>query len=99
MTRVTGPLEETASDTARRAAAEAAQRVEALRTEIRRHERLYHVENRPEITDAEFDRLMRELQELEALHPELASSESPTRRVGGAPAEGFETVTHTRPIE
>ena len=98
MTRVTGPAEEKASEAARRVAAEAAQRVEALRTEIRRHERLYHVENRPEITDAEFDRLMRELQELEALHPELDSSESPTRRVGGAPAEGFESVTHTRPM-
>jgi DNA ligase (NAD+) len=90
MTRVTEPAEEKAL--------EAAQRVEVLRTEIRRHERLYYVDNRPEITDSEFDRLMRELQELEALHPELASSESPTRRVGGAPAEGFETVTHTRPM-
>jgi DNA ligase (NAD+) len=98
MARVTGPAEERAAEAARRVAAEAAQRVEALREEIRRHERLYHVENRPEITDAEFDRLMRELQELEALHPELASPESPTRRVGGEPAEGFETVTHTRPM-
>jgi len=98
MTRVTGPAEERASEAARRVAADAAQRVEALREEIRRHERLYYVENRPEITDAEFDRLMHELQELETSHPELGSPDSPTHRVGGAPAEGFETVTHTRPM-
>ena len=50
----------------------ARRRVEALREDLRRHERLYHVDNKPEITDAEFDRRMRELQELEAAHPELA---------------------------
>lgn len=71
---------------------------EALRKEIRRHERLYHVENRPEITDAEFDRLLRELIALEAEHPELASPESPSRRVGGAPGEGFATVAHAQPM-
>ena len=77
---------------------DAARRVAALRDEIRRHERLYHVEGRPEITDAEFDALMRELLELEAAHPELASDESPSRRVGGAPVEGFATVVHARPM-
>jgi DNA ligase (NAD+) len=77
---------------------DAARRVTALRDEIRRHERLYHVEGRPEITDAEFDALMRELLELEAAHPELASDESPSRRVGGAPVEGFATVVHARPM-
>ncbi len=76
----------------------ARRRVEALRDELRRHERLYHVENRPEITDAEFDRMMRELQELEAAHPELASPDSPSRRVGGEPAEGFATVEHVQPM-
>ncbi|HWZ86875.1 MAG TPA: NAD-dependent DNA ligase LigA [Thermoanaerobaculia bacterium] len=72
--------------------------VEALREQIRRHERLYYAEARPEITDAEFDGLMRELIELEAEHPELASDDSPSRRVGGEPAEGFATVTHAQPM-
>ena len=74
--------------------AAARRRAEALREELRRHERLYYVENRPEITDAEFDRLMRELAALEHAHPELASPDSPSRRVGGEPAEGFATVVH-----
>jgi DNA ligase (NAD+) len=73
-------------------------RVEALREDLRRHERLYHVDNKPEITDAEFDRRMRELQELEAAHPELQSADSPSRRVGGEPAEGFATVPHAQPM-
>ena len=70
-------------------------RIEELAGALRRHERLYYVENRPEITDAEFDRLMRELVALEAQHPELASADSPARRVGGEPAEGFATVEHS----
>ena len=78
--------------------AAARERVEALRDQIRRHERLYYVEARPEITDAEFDGLMHELIELEAGHPELASDDSPSRRVGGEPAEGFATVTHAEPM-
>lgn len=69
-------------------------RARALRDEIRRHEHLYYVENRPEITDVEFDRLMRELVELESRYPELATPDSPARRVGGEPAEEFATVTH-----
>jgi DNA ligase (NAD+) len=73
-------------------------RIEGLREDLRRHERLYYVDNKPEITDAEFDRRMRELQELEAAHPELASEDSPSRRVGGAPAEGFATVVHAQPM-
>ncbi len=76
----------------------ARRRVEALRDDLRRHERLYHVDSKPEITDAEFDRRMRELQKLEAAHPELASADSPSRRVGGEPAEGFETVAHVQPM-
>jgi DNA ligase (NAD+) len=73
-------------------------RIEALREEIRRHERLYYGEGRPELTDAEFDGLMRALIALEAEHPELASDDSPSRRVGGEPAEGFATVTHAEPM-
>jgi len=73
-------------------------RAEKLRAEILRHERLYYVESRPEVTDAEFDRLMSELAELERLHPGLATPDSPTRRVGGEPAEGFATVEHRHPM-
>jgi DNA ligase (NAD+) len=73
-------------------------RIEALREEIRRHERLYYGEGRPELTDAEFDGLMRALIALEAEHPELASDDSPSRRIGGEPAEGFATVTHAEPM-
>ena len=73
-------------------------RAEELAEEIRRHERLYYVESRPEITDAEFDRLMRELAELESAHPDLASADSPSRRVGGEPAKGLATITHAEPM-
>ena len=73
-------------------------RVDALREEIRRHERLYYIESRPEITDAEFDGLMRELVNLEEAYPELARADSPSHRVGGAPAAGFETVSHAQPM-
>src|SRR6185436_11491443 len=73
-------------------------RAAELAEEIRRHERLYYVHGTPEITDAAFDQLMRELSALESRYPELASPDSPTRRVGGAPAEGFQTVEHSQPM-
>lgn len=76
----------------------AERRIRELAEEIRRHERLYYVENRPEITDAEFDVLMRELTTLEEQHPALARPDSPARRVGGAPAESFATVEHRVPM-
>ena len=60
-------------------------RVRKLREAIERHNRLYYVEDAPEITDAEYDALFRELQALEAEHPELRSADSPTQRVGSAP--------------
>ncbi|RLS53166.1 MAG: NAD-dependent DNA ligase LigA [Planctomycetota bacterium] len=69
-----------------------------LRSEIERHNRLYYVEARPEISDLEFDRLLKQLQKLELEHPELASPDSPTRKVGGAPIEGFVTVEHRLPM-
>src|ERR1700686_5026493 len=78
--------------------ADAERRIRELAREIRRHERLYYVERRPEITDAEFDGLMRELVALETGRPELALADSPGRRVGGAPAEGFATVEHRVPM-
>jgi DNA ligase (NAD+) len=70
----------------------------ALAGEIARHSRLYHAEDRPEISDAEYDALFRELQELERAHPDLADPESPTLRVGAPPAEGFATVPHRVPM-
>ncbi len=75
-----------------------ADRARALRDEIRRHEELYYVHANPEISDAEFDALMRELQELEASFPDLLTADSPTQRVGGRPVEGFATVVHMVPM-
>src|ERR1700739_584735 len=72
--------------------------VEKLREEIRHHEYLYYVLDAPEISDAAFDKLLNRLKELEAGHPELATSDSPTVRVGGAPREGFQTGQHARPM-
>src|SRR3982074_2371982 len=69
--------------------------IEHLRDELHRHEHLYYVLDRPEITDAEYDAMMRKLQEMEARHPELASPNSPTQRVGGKPREGFTKVRHS----
>ena len=70
--------------------------IDSLRDEIRRHERLYHEMDSPEISDAEFDGLMRELRALEAANPALAADDSPTQRVGGAPSAGFAEATHRR---
>src|ERR1039457_5610326 len=75
-----------------------AREIEKLRDELRRHERLYYVLDQPEITDAEYDALMRELRDLEARHPELASPDSPPGRVGGKPREGFVKVQHSSPM-
>src|SRR5438876_11154976 len=69
--------------------------VETLRAELRRHEHLYYVLDQPEITDAEYDAMMRRLTELEKAHPELAAADSPTQRVGGKPREGFIKVLHS----
>lgn len=71
------------------------QEIEALRDEIRYHNKLYYVDNNPEISDAEYDRLMQKLQELETAYPELITPDSPTQRVGATPLGEFETVTHT----
>lgn len=69
-----------------------------LRKEILRHERLYYVDAAPEISDYDFDQLMRRLQQLEEEHPQLRSPDSPTMRVGGEPVTGFETVVHDPPM-
>jgi DNA ligase (NAD+) len=68
---------------------------QALRETLRRHEHLYYVLDSPEITDAEYDALMRQLDALEKAHPELVTPDSPTQRVGGKPREGFVKVRHS----
>jgi DNA ligase (NAD+) len=73
-------------------------RIEELRRLIEHHNYKYYIENEPEISDLEFDRLMKELQDLEARHPELVTPDSPTRRVGGQPIEGFRQVPHAVPM-
>ena len=73
-------------------------RMDALRREIEHHNYQYYVLDDPEIPDAEYDRLMRELQALEARHPDQITAESPTQRVGGEPLEGFAEVAHRVPM-
>lgn len=73
-------------------------KIEALRDQIRRHERLYYVEHDPEISDFEFDQLMRRLVELEEKDPSLVTPDSPTQRVGGEPVGDFATVEHSPPM-
>jgi DNA ligase (NAD+) len=74
------------------------ERAARLRDEIRLHEHRYYVLDRPSISDAEFDRLMKELKRLETEHPEIITPDSPTQRVGGAPRKGFETRRHNPPM-
>jgi len=73
-------------------------KLEKLREQIRHHNYRYHVLDDPEVPDAEYDRLMRQLQALEAEHPELVSRDSPTQRVGDAPISAFGTVQHELPM-
>jgi DNA ligase (NAD+) len=75
-----------------------AHRAAELRRLIDSHNYKYYVEDKPEISDKEFDRLLKELEDLEAAHPELITPDSPTRRVGGQPIEGFQTVHHRVPM-
>src|SRR5919112_2254047 len=73
-------------------------RITSLRNEIRHHEERYYIHNAPEISDEEFDRLLHELERLEADHPDLVTPDSPTQRVAGRPVEGFETVERISPM-
>lgn len=73
-------------------------RAEQLRAEIAKHDRLYYVEQKPVISDQEYDKLYRELRDLEAAHPELRTADSPTQRVGNEMDGDFETVPHRRPM-
>lgn len=72
--------------------------IEQLRDEIRQHDERYYVDAKPTISDLEYDKLMERLKLLEAEHPELASADSPTQRVGGEPIAGFRTLPHARPM-
>ena len=78
--------------------ARAMARIATLRKDIAFHEKKYYVNNDPQISDNEFDRLVRELKDLEAAYPDLVTPESPTQRVGEKPVEGFETVRHAVPM-
>ncbi|MCR4319799.1 MAG: NAD-dependent DNA ligase LigA [Candidatus Brocadiaceae bacterium] len=73
-------------------------KIQQLRDTIRYHDRKYYVENNPEITDYEYDQLLKELQRLEKLHPELITPDSPTQRVGGEPITQFPTIEHRVPM-
>jgi len=75
-----------------------ATRIDELRRQIRHHEDRYYIDSTPEISDAEFDELMHELQRLEREHPDLVTLDSPTQRVGGRTAEGFASVRHAEPM-
>jgi DNA ligase (NAD+) len=73
-------------------------RIDELRAQIERHNYRYYIEDNPEISDLEFDRLMNELQDLEKQHPEFITPDSPTQRVGGQPIEGFRQAVHAVPM-
>src|SRR6476659_1112619 len=73
-------------------------RISQLRNEIRYHEERYYIHNAPEISDEAFDRLLHELEQLEAEYPDLVTPDSPTQRVAGRPTEGFATVRHLQPM-
>src|SRR5580765_1933064 len=74
------------------------ERIRELREAIRHHEQRYYIHNDPEISDEEFDRLLHELERLEAEYPDLVTTGSPTQRVAGRPVEGFATVEHVAPM-
>jgi len=76
----------------------AAGQAEALRAAIRHHEHQYYVLDSPEVSDAEYDALVRKLQALETEHPEIIAPDSPTQRVGGKPREGFQKLPHSSPM-
>ncbi len=77
---------------------EAKKKIEILRSELERHNRLYYLEVKPEISDHDYDRMMRELQYLEHIFPEMVTPDSPSQRVGGAPLEKFRTIEHQVPM-
>jgi DNA ligase (NAD+) len=91
-------MAEPSNPTPANAAPDPAQRAEFLRAQLRHHEHLYYVLDAPTIADADYDALMNELKRIESDHPELLTPDSPTQRVGGKPADGFQKVRHSRPM-
>lgn len=77
---------------------QAQQRIEALRKAIRHHDYLYYAKDRPEISDTDYDRLFRELFDLESAHPDLVTSDSPTQRVGAPPLDELQKAVHEKPM-
>jgi len=77
---------------------DAKKEIETLKSVIRKHDRLYYVDNAPEVSDGEYDRIYRKLKDLETEHPSLVTPDSPTQRVGGEPSKGFSTVKHIVPM-
>src|SRR5205085_12234815 len=103
--RAPSPLDERAEQPARlpglcyiRAAMSVAERADELRKQLREANYRYYVLDTPTISDAEYDRLFRELSELEAANPELRTPDSPTQRVGAQPSDKFAKVQHRRPM-
>ncbi|MBI5701280.1 NAD-dependent DNA ligase LigA [Candidatus Saganbacteria bacterium] len=78
--------------------AQAKKQIDLIREQIRKHNYLYYVLDKPEISDSEYDRYFRQLRDLEGRHPELITPDSPTQRVGGAPLKSFNTVKHKTPL-
>ena len=91
-------MSETRSSGAAHSLEKASKKIDSLRDELRHHEYQYHVLDSPEISDADYDVMMRELRALEGQHPELITPDSPSQRVGGKPKEGFAKVEHSRPM-
>jgi DNA ligase (NAD+) len=91
-------MAERAAVTEQRAFEDARERVEELRTEIRRHDYLYYVLNQPEVGDTQYDLLLRELRDLEERFPELVTPDSPTQRVAGTPTAEFGVIEHREPM-
>src|SRR5690625_338319 len=79
--------------------AETVAEVQRLRGELQRHNYRYYVLDDPEIPDADYDRMMQRLQELEKQHPQLITADSPTQRVGATPLSAFASVTHEMPMQ
>src|SRR2546429_384168 len=75
-----------------------AREIETLREQLRHHDELYYVHSNPEISDYEYDQLMKRLEGLETDHPEPITTDSPTQRVSGPPGESFEPAAHKRPM-
>ncbi|MGN0845637.1 MAG: NAD-dependent DNA ligase LigA [Kiritimatiellia bacterium] len=93
------PAISTQNDASHPENSEAARRAAFLQSELNRHTILYYRDAAPEITDAQFDAMMHELEAIEKAHPELRTPDSPTQRVGGAPTDGFEPFTHLQPMQ